>query len=204
MIEKSKRNSRDQWFHGSLDRKGAEKLLNLYPPGSFLVRQTGDNSGHFSSGFGNPTGSVGRPVTCRLAISDRQNRVNRGIFGSDWNSVSRSRGIRVNRGCSDISAGRVNRAFRDVALFVRLKPGCRKRPKEFWACLSLIEKSGGCRTHLSLSVVGPDKVTHHFVLEQKYGTICIGSSVYSNLESVIDNYMSQPLFPTHVSPRCSK
>jgi len=98
MIEKSKRNSRDQWFHGSLDRKGAEKLLNLYPPGSFLVRQTGDNSGHFS-----------------------------------------------------------------------------------------------------LSVVGPDKVTHHFVLEQKYGTICIGSSVYSNLESVIENYMSQPLFPSHLA-----
>ncbi|CAG5095075.1 Oidioi.mRNA.OKI2018_I69.XSR.g14020.t1.cds [Oikopleura dioica] len=96
MIEKAKRSSRDQWFHASLDRSGAEKLLNLYPPGSFLVRQTGDNSGHFS-----------------------------------------------------------------------------------------------------LSVVGPDKKAHHFVLEQKYGTICIGSSVYSNLESVIENYMSQPLFPSH-------
>ena len=58
MIEKSKQNSRDQWFHGSLDRKGADKLLNLYPPGSFLVRQTGDNSGNFSSGFCNLTGSL--------------------------------------------------------------------------------------------------------------------------------------------------
>jgi len=29
----------------------------------------------------------------RVAISDRQNRVNRGIFGSDWNSVGRARKI---------------------------------------------------------------------------------------------------------------
>ena len=128
MIEKSKRNSRDQWFHGSLDRKGAEKLLNLYPPGSFLVRQTGDNSGNFSSGVCNLTGS-----------------------------------------------------------------------------LTLLKKIGMfANPDFSLSVVGPDKVTHHFVLEQKYGTICIGSSVYSNLESVIENYMSQPLFPSHVSARSSK
>jgi hypothetical protein len=29
----------------------------------------------------------------RVAISDRQNRVNRGIFGSDWNSAGRARKI---------------------------------------------------------------------------------------------------------------
>ena len=54
----------------------------------------------------------------RVAISDRQNRVNRGIFGSDWNSAGRAREIwsanSGKSGRSGISADRVNRAFRGL------------------------------------------------------------------------------------------